>query len=377
MRYVHDFRDPEQVAAAAAAIRAAVEPGRHYRFMEFCGGHTHALCKHGLLDLLPPEVEMIHGPGCPVCVLPIGRLDQAIAVAREPGVVLATYGDMMRVPGSDRASLFRARAEGADVRMVLSADAAVDLAVRNPDREVVFFAIGFETTTPPTAAAAIRADRTGVGNFSILVNHVLTPSAIEAILASDVAVDGLVGPGHVSVVIGTEPYLPFTGPGGKPIVIAGFEPLDLLQAIAMLVHQVNQGRARLENQYTRAVTRDGNLVAQALCRKVFALRPDFEWRGLGTIPTSALTLAPAYAHLDAERRSAIGYRAAPDHKACACADILRGKKRPFQCKVFGTACTPDSPLGACMVSPEGSCAAFYAYRAQRGVPASGAAGGAS
>jgi hydrogenase expression/formation protein HypD len=367
MKFVDEYRDGAVGRDISRALAREVDPQRHYRFMEFCGGHTHALCRYGLLDLLPPSIEMIHGPGCPVCVLPIGRLDQAIALAREEGVTLCTYGDMMRVPASGRVSLMKAKADGADVRMVYGSAEALELARDNPDRQVVFFAIGFETTTPPTAVALKAAADEDLDNFSVFVNHVLTPSAIQAILdgpedAPPIEVDGFVGPGHVSTIIGSGPYEPFAKEHGKPIVVAGFEPLDLLQSILMLVRQVNEGRAEVENQYARAVSREGNRIAQALCDEVFELRPSFEWRGLGTIPDSALAVRERYAKWDAEKRFEVPYEKVADHKACACGEILRGLKKPVDCKIFGTGCTPENPIGSCMVSPEGSCAAYYLYR---------------
>ena len=298
MKYISEFRDPVLAHQLAQTIAAAVQPGRTYRFMEFCGGHTHALARYGVLDLLPSRIHMIHGPGCPVCVLPIGRIDQAIAVARRPGVILASYGDTLRVPASGQTSLLKARALGADVRVVYSVDDALNLARQHPDRDVVFLAIGFETTTPPTAVAVLTAQREGLHNFSVLCNHVLTPAAMHAILnqAEPVALDGLVGPAHVSTIIGTQAYEPFPAQYGLPVVIAGFEPLDIMQAILMLVHQVNNGRAEVENEFTRAVNRQGNLRAQALVDEVMTLREAFEWRGLGSMPHSALRLKEVLPH---------------------------------------------------------------------------------
>lgn len=371
MRYVDEFRSRGVASAIAADLAAAAQTGREYHLMEFCGGHTHALCRYGLLDLLPANVRMVHGPGCPVCVLPIGRLDQAIALARTPGVTLCTYGDMMRVPGSDRVSLVRARAEGASVKMVLSSLDAVRFAQEHPDRQVVFFAIGFETTTPTTCAAVQRAKELGLKNLSFFVNHVLTPSAMDAILGSAEAVqgtlrvDGFVGPGHVSTIVGSRPYERFAAESHKPIAISGFEPVDLLQSILMLVRQLNDGRAEVENQFTRAVVRDGNRKAQALIDETMEVRPEFEWRGLGTLPDSALRLRDSYAAFDAERRFDLLYRRVPDHPACACGDILKGLKKPTDCAIFATGCTPESPVGSCMVSPEGSCAAYYQYGRHR------------
>jgi hydrogenase expression/formation protein HypD len=371
VKYVDEFRDGELARGLAAAIACDADPRGRYRFMEFCGGHTHAISRYGRVDLLPDRIRMIHGPGCPVCVLPIGRIDQAIRLAREHRVILATYADTMRVPASDRLTLLRAKALGADVRMVYSTEDALAIARANPRREVVFLAIGFETTTPPTAVAVLRAAAEPLGNFSILCNHVLTPAAMHAILDAPqgVAIDGFVGPAHVSTVIGSAPYEPFAVDYGKPVVIAGFEPLDLLRAIHLLVRQVNEGRAAVENEFTRAVTREGNGRAQALVDRVFGRRAAFEWRGLGTIPASALQLRPEFAPFDAERRFAVPYVPVPDNKACACGQILRGEKRPEECRIFGTACTPETPIGSCMVSSEGACAAHYTYGRFRGAAA--------
>ncbi len=371
MKYVDEFRDGALAKALAAEIAAEAKPGREYHFMEFCGGHTHALCRYGLLELLPSNVQMVHGPGCPVCVLPIGRLDQAINLARKPGVTLCTYGDMMRVPGKDRVSLMKARAEGASVKMVFSPMDALAYALKHPEEQVVFFAIGFETTTPTTAAAVVRAKQLGLRNLTVFVNHVLTPSAIDAILGSKEAkegairVDGFVGPGHVSTVIGFGPYERFARDAKKPIVISGFEPIDLLQSILMLVRQMNDGRSVVENQYTRAVQREGNLKAQQLVEETMELRESFDWRGLGTLPYSALRLKPEYADFDAEKRFVIPAEFVADHKACSCGEILKGLKKPTDCVLFAKVCTPENPMGSCMVSPEGSCAAYYLYGRHR------------
>jgi hydrogenase expression/formation protein HypD len=366
MKYVNEFRDGELARGLARTVAAEVDPAREYRLMEFCGGHTHAISRYGLLDLLPPAVRMIHGPGCPVCVLPIGRIDSAIALALEQDVILCTYADTMRVPASAGLSLFKARAQGADVRMVYSCDDALRIARENPDREVVFFAIGFETTTPPTAVVIRQAALMNIDNFSVFCNHVLTPAAMVHIMESErdpsgVALDGFVGPAHVSTVIGTAPYEIFAERYHRPVVIAGFEPLDVLQSILMLVRQINSGRAEVENQFSRAVSREGNHKAQSLSGEIFQLREQFEWRGLGEVAHSALSIRPEYARYDAEARYDIPYRRVADHKACECAAILRGHKHPSNCKVFGTACTPDHPIGACMVSSEGACAAHYTY----------------
>jgi hydrogenase expression/formation protein HypD len=362
MKYIDEFRDGDVARRLAERIAAELQPGRRYSFMEFCGGHTHAISRYGIAELLPEAVRMIHGPGCPVCVLPIGRIDQAIDLALARGAILCTYGDVMRVPASQGLSLMRAKARGADIRMIYSAADALVLAREHPQREVVFLAIGFETTTPPTALVIRQAAKEGLANFSVLCCHVLTPSAITHILESaevreygTLPLDGFIGPAHVSIVIGSGPYEHFAEEYRKPVVIAGFEPLDVMQAILMLVRQVNEG------QFSRAVTREGNRAAQAAVSEVFELRPDFEWRGLGSVPYSALQIRPAYAGFDAERRFGLQYRSVPDHKQCECGAILRGVKKPTDCKLFGTVCTPENPMGSCMVSSEGACAAHYSY----------------
>ena len=368
MKYIDEFRDGEVAQGLARAIAAEVEPGRRYHFMEFCGGHTHAISRYGIPDLLPKTVRMIHGPGCPVCVLPIGRIDLAINLALERGVILCTYADTLRVPASGALSLMRAKARGGDIRMVYAVTDALKIARDNPAKDVVFFAIGFETTTPPTAVAIKLAAGEGLKNFSVLCCHVLTPAAIMNILESpevrelgSVPLDGFIGPAHVSTVIGSRPYEFFAEEYRKPVVIAGFEPLDVMQAIRMLVRQVNEGRSVVENEFTRAVTPEGNVKAQNLVSEVFELRRSFEWRGLGEVPYSALRIRAAYAEFDAEHRFGLEYRPVPDNKACECGVILRGLKKPTDCKLFGTVCTPEYPMGSCMVSSEGACAAHYTY----------------
>jgi hydrogenase expression/formation protein HypD len=368
MKYVDEYRDGALAKTLAGKIAREADPGRRYHLMEFCGGHTHAISRYGLADLLPRNVEMVHGPGCPVCVLPIGRIDNAIELARDRGVILCTYADTMRVPASKGLSLMKAKAAGADIRMVYSCADALKIARDNPSREVVFFAIGFETTTPPTALAILDAAKQGLANFSVFCNHVLTPAAITHILESPevrdlglVPLDGFIGPAHVSTVIGSAPYDYFAEEYRKPVVIAGFEPLDVMQAILMLVRQLNEGRAEVENEFTRAVTPQGNEKAKALVADVFELRRSFEWRGLGEVPYSALAIKQRFAAFDAEARYGIVYRPVPDHKACECGAILRGVKKPADCKVFGTVCTPENPIGSCMVSSEGACAAHYSY----------------
>ena len=375
MKYVDEFRDRALARRLASAIREAAHPVRDYHLMEFCGGHTHAISRYGLEDFLPANLHMVHGPGCPVCVLPVGRLQNAIDLAEGEGVILCTYGDMLRVPATRGNSLLKAKARGADVRMLYSVDDALGIARDNPDRQVVFFAIGFETTTPPTAVAIQRARAEGLRNFSVFCNHVLTPSAIQSILESpevrelsSVRVDGFIGPAHVSTIIGSRPYEYFAEEYQRPVVIAGFEPLDVMQAVLMLLHQLNAGRAEVENEFTRAVQREGNRKAQRLVAEVFELRRSFDWRGLGLVPYSALRIKAAFADLDAERRFGIPVVSIPDHKACECAAVLRGAKHPRDCKVFGTACTPETPIGSCMVSSEGACAAYYSYGRFREAP---------
>ena len=375
MKYIDEFRDGEVALKLAARIAAEADPARRYKLMEFCGGHTHAISRYGVADLLPAPVRMIHGPGCPVCVLPIGRVDLAIGLALEHKVILCTYGDCLRVPASNGLSLLKAKARGGDVRMVYSPADSIKIAQDNPGREVVFFAIGFETTTPPTALVIQQAAQLGLKNFSVVCNHVLTPAAITHILESPevrqlgtLALDGFIGPAHVSTIIGSQPYEFFAEEYRKPVVIAGFEPLDVMQAILMLVRQINEGRAEVENEFSRAVSRDGNLKAQALVSEVFELRRAFEWRGLGEVPYSALRIREAYAAFDAERRFGLVTKSVADNKACECGAILRGVKHPRDCKVFGTVCTPENPIGSCMVSSEGACAAHYSYGRFREIP---------
>ncbi len=375
MKYIDEYRDGQLGQQIAARIAAEALPGRSYRFMEFCGGHTHAIARYGITELLPPNVRMVHGPGCPVCVLPIGRIDQAIDLALQRGAIVTTYADTLRVPASNDLSMLKAKARGADIRMVYSVNDALKIARDNPAREVVFFALGFETTTPPTALALQTAQREALHNFSVLCCHVLTPAAITHILESPevkdwrtVPLDGFVGPAHVSILIGSRPYEGFARQYQKPVVIAGFEPLDVLQAILMLVRQVNEGRAVVENEFTRAVTRDGNAAAIRVVAEVLEVRDRFEWRGLGEVPHSALKIRPAYAPWDAERKFDLPYHRVADHKQCECGAILRGVKRPTDCKLFGTVCTPESPMGSCMVSSEGACAAHYSYGRFRDIP---------
>jgi hydrogenase expression/formation protein HypD len=361
VRFVDEFRSADVARRLSGEIAKLVEPGRGYKIMEVCGGHTHAIYKHGVEDLLPPEIELVHGPGCPVCVIPMGRQDDAIAIAERPEVTFTTFGDMMRVP-STRGSLLDAKARGADVRMVYSPLDALKLARENPDREVVFFAIGFETTTPSTALTLLRARAEGIRNFFVFANHVTIIPAIRAILDSpDLRLDGFIGPGHVSTVIGLRPYRFIARDYGRPVAVSGFEPLDVLQGVYMVLRQLRDGRSEVENQYTRVVREEGNPLALRAIAQTMELRTTFEWRGLGFISQSALKLRPEVADWDAELRYEVpGVRVA-DPKACQCGEVLKGVIKPWECKVFGTACTPERPIGTCMVSSEGACAAYYNY----------------
>jgi hydrogenase expression/formation protein HypD len=374
MKYVDEFRDGAKAQILLNEIEDLVSAigvaGRRVHLMEVCGGHTHSIFRYGIEGMLPREIELIHGPGCPVCVLPMGRIDDCIAIAEHPAVIFTTFGDAMRVPGS-RKSLLQAKAEGADVRMVYSPMDALALARSNPTREIVFFGLGFETTMPSTALTVLQAESEGIRNFSLFCNHVTIVPTIKAILDSpDLQIDGFLGPGHVSMVIGTAPYDFIARFYAKPVVVAGFEPLDVLQSIWLLLKQINEGRSTVENQYARVVPDAGNAAALRAISRVFELREFFEWRGLGSIDHSGIRLRDSYARYDAERRFALpGIRIA-DPTACQCGEVLKGVIKPWQCKVFGSGCTPDIPLGALMVSSEGACAAYYRYggiRRQAGV----------
>jgi hydrogenase expression/formation protein HypD len=361
MRFVDEFRDAELGRALAGEILSMVEPGRHYKLMEVCGGHTHSIYKYGIDDLLPGNVELVHGPGCPVCVIPMGRVDDGIALAHQPNVLFTCFGDMLRVPGSE-STLLDAKAAGADVRMVYSPLDALRLAKQHPDRDVVFYAIGFETTAPSTALTLKRARVEGVRNFFCMCSHVTIVPPLRALLDSpDLRLDGFIGPGHVSTVVGARPFEFIPAEYGKPIVVSGFEPLDVLQSVHMLLRQLAEGRCEVENQYKRVVPYEGNLRALEVMAEVFELRPHFEWRGMGFISQSGLKLSAAYADFDAELRYAVpGVRVA-DPKACQCGEVLKGVIKPWECRVFGSACTPERPIGTCMVSSEGACAAYYNY----------------
>lgn len=370
MKYVDEFRDGEKARVLVSEIEALVAsmarpPDRPLYLMEVCGGHTHSIFRYGLEGMLPKEIELVHGPGCPVCVLPMGRVDDCVAIAEDPNVIFTTFGDAMRVPGSKK-SLLQAKADGADVRMVYSPMDALELARRNPEREVVFFGLGFETTMPSTALTILEAESEGFRNFSVFCNHITIVPTIKAILDSPgLQLDGFLGPGHVSMVIGTAPYEFIANFYRKPMVVAGFEPLDILHSIWMLLKQIKEGRAEVENQYARVVPDAGNDAALNAVSRVYELREFFEWRGLGSIDHSGVRLRKAYAHFDAERKFAIPNVRIADPKSCQCGEVLKGALKPWQCKVFGTSCTPEAPLGALMVSSEGACAAYYQYGGHR------------
>jgi len=361
MKFVDEFRDPLAIAQTAEEIRRIADPRRHYRLMEVCGGHTHAIYRFGLKDLLPDNVELVHGPGCPVCVLPMGRIDDGLAIAAQPDVIFTAFGDMMRVPGANGSPLEH-KARGMDVRIVYSPADALKLAENNPGKHVMFFAIGFETTAPSTALTLLRARDKGVHNFSIFCNHVTIIPAIRAILDSpDMRIDAFLGPGHVSTVIGCRPYTWIAENEHKPIAVSGFEPLDLLQSIVMALRQLNSGRAEVENQYQRVVPWDGNHAALRAMSQVFELRPYFEWRGLGFISQSALRIKEQFSEWDSEHRFQVPGVRITDPKAAHCGEVLKGVLKPAQCKLFGKECTPEHPVGALMVSSEGSCAAYFNY----------------
>jgi hydrogenase expression/formation protein HypD len=366
MKYVDEFRDRakaevliKEIGKLAGAIEIAQR--RQIQIMEVCGGHTHTIFRYGIEGMLPHAIELVHGPGCPVCVLPMGRVDDGVAIAERSEVIFTTFGDAMRVPGS-RKSLLQAKADGADVRMVYSPMDALALARKHPDREVVFFGIGFETTMPSTALTILQADADGVANFSVFCNHITIVPTIKAILDSPgLHLDGFLGPGHVSMVIGAAPYQFIAQYYRRPLVIAGFEPLDILHSIWMVLKQIQEGRAEVENQYARIVPDNGNAPALQAVSKVYELREFFEWRGLGSIDHSGVKIREAYARYDAECKFAIPNVRIADPKSCQCGEVLKGVIKPWQCKVFGTACNPETPLGALMVSPEGACAAYYQY----------------
>jgi hydrogenase expression/formation protein HypD len=366
MKYADEFRDPAKARVLVDEIGKLAGPlskalGRPLQIMEVCGGHTHTIFRYGLKAMLPETLEFVHGPGCPVCVLPMGRVDDCVALAHDPKIIFTTFGDAMRVPGS-KGSLLQAKAEGADVRMVYSPLDALQLARENPEREVVFFALGFETTMPSTALTVLQAKQEGIRNFSLFCNHITIIPTVKAILDSpELTLDGFLGPGHVSMVIGNRPYDFIAQHYHRPIVVAGFEPLDILQSLWMLLKQLEEGRCEVENQYKRIVPDAGNAQALEAVAEVFELREFFEWRGLGSIDHSGVRMRAAYADYDAERRFSVPGLSIADPKSCQCGEVLKGVIKPHQCKVFGTACTPERPLGALMVSSEGACAAYYRF----------------
>jgi len=366
-----DFRDPGTIRALAKMIHQEADGlERPVNIVEVCGGHTHTIMKYGLKQLLPESIRFIHGPGCPVCIMPKERIDHAYILAQQPDVILVTLGDMIKVPGS-RGSLQQARSEGADVRFVYSPLDALKIGKENPHKTVIFFAIGFETTTPVTAALIERAEKSGVKNLRYHINHVTVPEVMRELIDSrdehidsyNNRIDAFIGPSHVSVIAGAKIYREFPERYGRPVVVSGFEPVDVMEGVLMLVRQFVQKRCELEIQYKRSVSMEGNVAAQRQIDKVFEKRGLFKWRGLGNIPQSALKLRKEYAHLDAERVYAdvLPVEEIEDHKLCICGDILRGMADPTECQVFGTACTPSKPLGSCMVSSEGACAAYYKY----------------
>jgi len=358
MRFVDEYRNEADAQRLVQAINRLVT--RPWTIMEICGGQTHTLIKFGIDQMLPARVTLIHGPGCPVCVTPIELIDKAVAIARRPEVIFTSFGDMLRVPGSE-ADLLAVKAQGGDVRMVYSPLDAVKLAERNPDREVVFFAVGFETTAPGNAMSVWQAKRLGLKNYSILCSHVLVPPAIEAILSSpNNIVQGFLAAGHVCTVMGYWEYEPIAARYRVPIVVTGFEPLDLLQGLHMTLKALEEGRVGVENEYARSVTREGNTTAQKLMQQVFEVC-DRQWRGIGMIPRSGYRLRPEFAAFDAERRFAVEGVTAQESPLCIAGQILQGMKKPNQCSAFGKLCTPEHPLGAPMVSSEGACAAYYQY----------------
>jgi hydrogenase expression/formation protein HypD len=366
MKYVDEFRDPELAKTLMKQIAELMKPlpfdkQKPLQIMEFCGGHTHTIFRYGIEQMLPDSIEMVHGPGCPVCVLPMGRVDDCVTLAERPDVIFTTFGDAMRVPGSNK-SLLQAKADGADVRMVYSPLDALDLARKNPDHQVIFFALGFETTMPSTALTLLQASREEIKNFSLFCNHITTVPTIKAVLDSpDMRIDAFLAPGHVSMVVGEQPFQFIPEVYHKPIVITGFEPLDILQSIYMVVRQFAEERCEVENQYQRVVPKSGNEQGLNAIHEVYEMREFFEWRGLGSIDHSGVRIRDAYAEFDAERKFSVPNLKIADPKSCQCGEVIKGVIRPWQCKVFGTSCTPETPMGALMVSSEGACAAYYNF----------------
>ena len=359
MKYLDEFNDPELAKRLLDDIHATVK--QPWAIMEVCGGQTHSIIRHGIDQLIPDQVEMIHGPGCPVCVTPLELIDKALEIASRPEVIFCSFGDMLRVPGSGR-DLFRVKSEGGDIRVVYSPLDALKLARENPDREVVFFGIGFETTAPPNAMAVFQAKRLGVPNFSMLVSHVRVPPAIDAIMQSPACrVQAFLAAGHVCSVMGTQEYQPLVERYSVPIVVTGFEPLDILEGIRHTVHQLERGESYLDNAYARAVPPEGNLAARKLLSEVFTVT-DRGWRGIGVIPDSGWRLSETYRDFDAEYRFQVGDIHTDESAVCRSGEVLQGLIKPHECAAFGTQCTPRNPLGATMVSSEGACAAYYLYR---------------
>lgn len=358
MKYLTEYRDPELVERYAAEIRHITT--RPWKIMEVCGGQTHSLVKNGLLQLLPPEVSMVHGPGCPVCVTPLHLIDKAVWLAKQPGVILCSFGDMIRVPGSE-CSLLEAKARGADVRILYSPLEAVKVAQENPGKQVVFFAVGFETTAPANAMSVLHAQKLGVKNYAILTSHVLVPPAIKAVMNDpETAIHGFLAAGHVCTVMGFTEYFPLAEKYRVPIVITGFEPVDLMQGILMTVRQLENSEHRVENQYSRVVRPEGNPAARKIIEQVFDTS-DREWRGIGTIPESGWELRDEFSEFDANKKFNVPQEKAPESSECIAGLVLKGIKKPFECPQFGKKCTPSNPLGAPMVSSEGACAAYYHF----------------
>ncbi|MGK7660285.1 MULTISPECIES: hydrogenase formation protein HypD [unclassified Marinovum] len=368
MKYADEFRDPVLARKVLNRIertlgRIPMPEGRPLHIMEVCGGHTHSIFRYGLQKLVPDSIEFVHGPGCPVCVLPMGRVDDCVTLAEQPQVIFTTFGDAMRVPGS-KGSLIEAKARGADVRMVYSPLDALELARRHPEREVVFFALGFETTMPSTALTLLQAAEEGVENFSMICQHITIIPTLKALLSDpQCLIDGFIGPGHVSMVIGNRGYGFIPDDYGKPFVVAGFEPLDLLQSLWMVLEQMAEGRASVENQYARVVPEDGNTAALRAMAEVYEDRESCDWRGLGAIDRSGVRIRAAYADFDAERKFGLVPADVADPAICQCGEVVRGQLKPHMCRAFGKECTPATPLGALMVSSEGACAAYHQYGA--------------
>ena len=366
MKFVDEFRNPDKAKTLISNIESLVakldvSEKQPLQLMEFCGGHTHTIFRYGVEQMLPKEIELVHGPGCPVCVLPMGRVDDCVALAERPNVIFTTFGDAMRVPGSKK-SLLQSKADGADIRMVYSPLDALSLARENSDKEVIFFALGFETTMPSTALTVLQAEQENITNFSLFCNHITTVPTIKAILDSpDMKIDGFLAPGHVSMVVGEQPFEFVAQTYNKPIVVTGFEPLDILHSIWMLLKQLVEQRVEVENQYARIVPSEGNEPGLDAISKVFELREFFEWRGLGSIDHSGVRMRNTYSRFDAERKFSVPNLKIADPKSCQCGEVLKGSIRPWECKVFGNACTPETPMGALMVSTEGACAAYYNF----------------